>query len=64
LVENKGNFLILGNHNYNNIAVDPLFTPADAQNIDTKIDDGLPSSGDVFGSNIPGCYMEFFFDKP
>lgn len=52
-VVNLGNFLFLGGYNYNNIPGTPLFKPLDAQNLDIKIDDGQPFSGDVFSVN--GC---------
>jgi prepilin-type N-terminal cleavage/methylation domain-containing protein len=47
----QGNLLLLGQRSYNNMPLVPLLTPSDAQNIDTKIDDGIPRSGYVFSDN-------------
>lgn len=58
---NSGHYLLVGAYRDNNMPFFPLFTPSDAQNVDLKIDDGLPNTGSVFGgcgSQVDPCYTQ------
>jgi prepilin-type N-terminal cleavage/methylation domain-containing protein len=58
---NEGQYLQLGKFTASNLPITALFKPDDAYNIDSKIDDGSPRKGLVFGVGVAaltaaGCY--------
>lgn len=48
LAGNYGGYLFVGTPLAANAPIDPLFTPEEAWNIDTKMDDGRPGQGNVW----------------
>lgn len=49
------NWLVIGSEADNIHPDGPIFTPEEAWNIDTKLDDGRPGMGRVLANNIPSC---------
>lgn len=55
----EGQYLVIGQEMANNAAIANFLTPADAESLDGKIDDGKPRDGMVFASGTvsgSGCY--------
>lgn len=49
------NYLIIGKASSNNATYNPIFTAEQAWNIDTKSDDGKPSTGKIVTDDINNC---------
>lgn len=50
-----GNSFIIGSASSYEMGYEPAFSPEDAWNIDTKMDDGNPAQGSVVAINFPNC---------
>ena len=49
------NAFLIGTATASSLAQDPLLTPEDAWNIDTKFDDGMPGKGNVIALHLVDC---------
>lgn len=52
---NYGTTIFIGGEWFNGLNDAPVMTPEEAWNIDTKIDDGKPTTGSVFSSQTTNC---------